>query len=301
MKSRLHIGSVNSSVACTRPPAPRSAHACAPLNILYNRDVIEARGLTKRFRRVTAVEKVSFTARDGEVLGILGPNGAGKTTLLRMLATLIRPTGGGAQLDGLDIRRQAAQARRRIGFLVERGGLYGRFTPREHLLFYGRLQKLDGEQLNDRVQQMVELLDMAEFADRRTEGFSAGMQRRVLLAQALIHDPPNLMLDEPTASFDVMSTRTVRTLIDRLREEGRCILVSTHLMDEAERLCDRVVVLHQGRVQAVGTPVELREQTGADDLEEAFVRLVGEQRLREALWRPETRRRWYQFWRRRDG
>jgi len=263
--------------------------------------VIEAQGLTKQFRKVTAVDGVSFTARDGEVLGILGPNGAGKTTLLRMLASMLQPTAGSARLDGVDVCRHGREVRRRLGFLVETGGLYDRFTPREHLFFYGRLQGLDGDGLATRVQELLDLLEMAEFADRRAEGFSAGMKRRVVLAEALLHDPPNLILDEPTSALDVMSTRTVRGLVHRLRQEGRCILLSTHLMSEAERLCDRVIVLHQGRVQAVGTPDELRAQTGADDLEEAFVRLVGERTLRESLWQPQARRRWWQIWRRRDG
>jgi len=232
---------------------------------------------------------------------VLGPNGAGKTTLLRMLVSLLQPTAGVALVDGMDVRRHAAQVRRRVGFLVEAGGLYSRFTPREHLLFYGRLQGMDGAMLEKRVQEVLSLMEMSDFADRRAEGFSAGMRRRVLLAQAILHDPPNLVLDEPTAALDVMSTRTVRALIRRFRQEGRCILVSTHLMDEAERLCDRVVILHQGRVRAVGTPQELKAQTGTDDLEEAFVRLVGERDLRAALWRPQERRRWWQFWRRRDA
>jgi len=260
--------------------------------------VIEARGLSKSFGKIKAVDDVSFTAHDGEVLGVLGPNGAGKTTVLRMLAALLRPNKGTALTDGLDVRHQPDQARRRVGFLVERGGLYSRFSPREHLLFYGQLQRMAGALLEKRVQRVLELLDMTSFADRRTEGFSAGMQRRVLLAQALIHDPPNLVLDEPTASFDVMSTRTVRDIIRHMREEGRCIIVSTHLMDEAERLCDRVIIIHQGQVRAHGKPEDLAAQTGADDLEEAFVRLVGEQALREALWKPKDHRRWWQFWRR---
>jgi sodium transport system ATP-binding protein len=263
--------------------------------------VIEVRGLTKRFKRITAVNDVSFTAHDGEILGVLGPNGAGKTTLLRTLTTLLQPTAGTAYVDGMDVERQAAQVRSRVGLLVETGGLYSRFTPREHLRLYGYLQGLEGEALEERIQRMINLLEMDVFADRRAEGFSAGMRRRVLLAQALIHDPPNLILDEPTASLDVMSTRTVRSLLRSLRGEGRCILLSTHLMDEAERLCDRIVVLYQGQVQAASTPADLKLRTDANDLEEAFVRLVGEQSLRETLWQPDRRRHWWQFWRRRDG
>jgi len=260
--------------------------------------MIEAQGLTKRFRRVTAVEDVSFAAHDGEVLGILGPNGAGKTTLLRLLTSLLQPTAGTARVDQIDVRQQGGEIRRRVGLLVETGGLYARFTPREHLKLYGQLQGLQGARLEERIQEVLELLEMTRFAERRAEGFSAGMQRRVILAQALLHDPPNLILDEPTASLDVMSTRTVRDMIHKLREQGRCILLSTHLMAEAERLCDRVVILHQGQIQASGTPAELMEETGAGDLEESFVRLAGEQNLRETLWRPEEKGRWWQFWRR---
>ena len=262
--------------------------------------MIEASGLTKRFKRITAVDDVSFTASDGEIVGILGPNGAGKTTLLRTLATLLQPTTGTARVDGFDVRQDAAQVRHRVGLLVETGGLYSRFTPREHLRFYGRLQGLEERALEARIDYLVDLLEMESFVDRRAEGFSAGMRRRVLLAQTLIHDPPNLILDEPTASLDVMSTRTVRSLLRALRAEGRCILLSTHLMDEADRLCDRIVVLHRGQVQAASTPAELKLRADADDLEEAFVELVGEQSLRQALWQPERRRRWWQFWRRHD-
>jgi len=272
--------------------------ACPPSRVSYNGAVIEICGLTKRFGKVVAVDDVSFTCHDGEVLGLLGPNGAGKTTLLRLLTSVLEPTSGTALVDGLDVRRQGAQARARIGLLVERGGLYERFTPREHLRLYGRLHGLDGSALVRRVDAVLEMLEMGDFADRRAEGFSAGMQRRVILAQALIHDPPNVILDEPTANMDVMSTRKVRALISRFRDEGRCVLVATHLMAEAQRLCDRVVVMHRGQVQAVGEPCGLMAQTGAPDLEDAFVRLVGEGRLRADLMGQKGRRRWRQFWRR---
>jgi sodium transport system ATP-binding protein len=152
--------------------------------------------------------------------------------------------------------------------------------------------------LKERVGIVLEMLEMADFADRRVEGFSVGMSRRVVLGQALIHDPPNLILDEPTAGLDVMSTRNVRALIARFREDGRCVLVSTHLMDEAQRLCDRVAVIHKGRLQALGTPAELATQTETSSLEEAFVRIVGEERLRADLWDQRRGPRWYQFWRR---
>jgi sodium transport system ATP-binding protein len=259
--------------------------------------VIEAKGLTKRFRRIVAVDDVSFTCRDGEVFGLLGPNGAGKTTLLRLIASVLEPTAGAALVDGMDARGRGAQVRARVGLLVESAGLYDRFTPREHLRFYARLHGLDGARLERRVEDVLEMLEMTDFADRRAEGFSAGMCRRVVLGQALVHDPPNVILDEPTAGLDVMSTRNVRALIARLREDGRCVLISTHLMDEAQRLCDRVAIIHKGRLQALGTPAELVAQTDTSNLEEAFVYVVGEEQLRADLWEERRVRRWYEFWR----
>lgn len=260
--------------------------------------MIKAQGLTKRFKKLVAVDDVSFTCHDGEVFGLLGPNGAGKTTLLRLLATVLEPSAGTALVDGLDVRRESGRVRARVGLLVETAGLYARFTPREHLRFYGHLQGFDGAGLERRIDVILEMLEMADFADRRTEGFSAGMQRRVILGQTLIHDPPNVILDEPTAGLDVMSTRTVRALVGRFRDEGRCVLISTHLMAEAHRLCNRVAIIHKGRLRAVGTPADLVARTGATDLEEAFVCIVGEERLRADLWEQKRKRRWYQFWRR---
>jgi sodium transport system ATP-binding protein len=260
--------------------------------------VIQTQGLTKHFKKLVAVNDVSFTCRDGEIFGLLGPNGAGKTTLLRLLATVLEPSAGTALVDGLDVRRESAHVRARIGLLVETAGLYGRFTPREHLQYYGHLHGIDDSRLEERIDAVVDMLEIADFADRRTEGFSVGMHRRVILGEALIHDPPNVILDEPTAGLDVMSTRNVRNLIARFRDEGRCVLISTHLMGEAQRLCDRVAIIHKGRLQAIDTPQALIAQTGVDDLEEAFVRIVGEDRLRADLWKQKPQRRWYQFWRR---
>jgi len=259
--------------------------------------VIEVQGLTKRFKKLTAVDNVSFTCRDGEVFALLGPNGAGKTTLLRLLATVLEPSAGTAQVDGLDVRRHGGKVRARIGLLVETAGLYARFTPREHLRFYGYLHGLNGQRLEQRVDAILDMLEMNDFADRRAEGFSVGMRRRVVLGDALVHDPHNVILDEPTAGLDVMSTRNVRALIRRLRDEGRCVLISTHLMSEVQRLCDRVAIIHKGRLQALDTPESLVAQMGVGDLEEAFVRIVGEERLRADLWEQKKERRWYQFWR----
>lgn len=258
--------------------------------------MIETRGLTKRFRRIVAVDDVSFTCGDGEVFGLLGPNGAGKTTLLRLIASVLEPTSGVALVDGLNARRQGMQVRARVGLLVENAGLYSRFTPREQLRFCGRLHGLDAARLDRRLDTVLAMLEIGEYADRRAEGFSAGMRRRVVLGQALIHDPPNIILDEPTASLDVMSTRNVRAVIERFRDEGRCVLLSTHLMDEAQRLCDRVAIIHKGRLQAVGTPSELVSMAGAANLEEALVRIVGEDRLRADLWVQKRHSLWRRLW-----
>lgn len=237
--------------------------------------MIEARNLHKRFGRVTAVEDVSFTARDGVITGLLGPNGAGKTTTMRMLYTLVRPDRGTALVDGVDVVRRPEDARRALGVLPDARGLYPRLTAREHARYYGELHGLSGAALDRRVDELVELLDMKEIADRRTEGFSQGERVKVALARALVHGPRNVLLDEPTNGLDVMSTRAVRTLLRRLREEGRCVVFSSHVMQEVAALCDRIVVVAHGRVVADGTPDALRASTGKDSLEEAFVATIG--------------------------
>ncbi|QSQ22379.1 ATP-binding cassette domain-containing protein [Pyxidicoccus parkwayensis] len=237
--------------------------------------MIEARNLHKRFGAVTAVEDVSFTARDGVITGLLGPNGAGKTTTLRMLYTLVRPDGGTALVDGVDVVQQPEQARRALGVLPDARGLYPRLTAREHARYYGELHGLSGAALDSRVDELIELLDMKDIADRRTEGFSQGQRVKVALARALVHGPRNVLLDEPTNGLDVMSTRAVRTLLRRLKAEGRCVVFSSHVMQEVAALCDRIVVVAHGRVVADGTPDELRARTGKDSLEEAFVATIG--------------------------
>jgi sodium transport system ATP-binding protein len=237
--------------------------------------MIEARNLHKRFGRVTAVEDVSFTAEDGVITGLLGPNGAGKTTTMRMLYTLVRPDRGTALVDGVDVVRRPEEARRGLGVLPDARGLYPRLTAREHARYFGELHGLSGAALERRVDELVELLDMRDIADRRAEGFSQGERVKVALARALVHGPRNVLLDEPTNGLDVMSTRAVRTLLRRLRDEGRCVVFSSHVMQEVAALCDRIVVVAHGRVVADGTPDALRERTGKDSLEEAFVATIG--------------------------
>ncbi|EPX61150.1 ABC-type Na+ transport system, ATPase component [Cystobacter fuscus DSM 2262] len=237
--------------------------------------MIDVTNLHKRFGAVTAVEDVSFRAEDGVVTGLLGPNGAGKTTTLRMLYSLIRPDRGSVKVDGLDVAERPLDVRRALGVLPDARGLYPRLTAREHVRYTGELHGLSGAALDSRIAELVELLDMKDIADRRTEGFSQGERMKVALARALVHGPRNVLLDEPTNGLDVMSTRAVRTLIRRLREQGHCIVFSSHVMQEVAALCDRIVVVARGRVVADGTPDELRARTGRENLEEAFVAIIG--------------------------
>ncbi|NDJ84357.1 MAG: ATP-binding cassette domain-containing protein [Chloroflexi bacterium] len=245
--------------------------------------MISVLNLAKRFKDFQAVKDLSFAAQAGEVFGLLGPNGAGKTTTLRMLSTVVQPTAGTAKVDGFDIRTEKEAVRRNLGILVESAGLYAHSTTREHLRYIGNLHGLDGAGLEKHINYLIDVLDMHDFADRRAKGFSRGMVRKVVLGMALIHDPLNIILDEPTQGLDVVSTRAVRAIIQRFRAEGRCVILSTHHMDEVERLCDRVAIIHRGEILATGTPAELITRFGADNLETAFVEIIGaEALLREA-------------------
>ncbi len=237
--------------------------------------MIEARGLHRRFGEVVAVDDVSFSAGDAAITGLLGPNGAGKTTTLRMLYTLVLPDRGQVLIDGTDARADLLASRRRLGVLPDARGLYPRLTAREHVRYFGQLQGLSGAQLDRRVEELVDVLDMKDIADRRSAGFSQGERMKVAIARALVHGPQNVLLDEPTNGLDVMSTRALRELIRRLRDEGRCVIFSSHVMQEVAALCDRIVVIARGRVVAQGTTDELRQSTGLENLEEAFVKVVG--------------------------
>jgi len=237
--------------------------------------MIEVRDLKKSFGAIQALRGVSFRAEDGQITGLLGPNGAGKTTTLRVLYTILRPESGQAFVDGLDVRARALAVQARVGVLPESQGLYPRLTARENIRYYGELHGLEGQGLEQRVDRLLDLLEMGDIADRRTEGFSTGERVKVAIARALVHDPQNVLLDEPTAGLDVMSTRAMRRFIRQLRDEGRCVLLSSHIMQEVAALCDRIVVVTKGVVIASGTPEELRAQTGQQDLEDAFVALIG--------------------------
>ncbi len=240
-------------------------------------------GLTKVFREgrpgeVRAVEEVSFEARPGEVFGLLGPNGAGKTTALRMLSTILRPTAGRVEIDGVDAVARPDEVRRRLGFLSGATGVYDRLTPREQARYYGALHGLEGADLDRRVAETLRVLQAEDFADRPCGTLSSGQKQKASLARTVVHDPPVLILDEPTASLDVLVGRSVTGFIRAAKASGRTVLLSTHDMAEAERLCDRLAVIHRGRVRALGTVAEvLAAAGGAADLEAAFFRLVGEE------------------------
>ncbi|HVJ62218.1 MAG TPA: ATP-binding cassette domain-containing protein [Tahibacter sp.] len=237
--------------------------------------MIDVQDLHKAFGAVKAVDGVTFTARDGEITGLLGPNGAGKTTTLRMLYTLMKPESGRVLVDGLDVAGNAEAARRALGVLPDARGVYKRLTARENIEYFARLHGIDSATIKARCDALIDALDMRDIAQRATEGFSQGQRVKTAIARALVHDPRNVILDEPTNGLDVMATRAMRKFLLRLRGEGRCVLFSSHIMQEVAALCDRIVVIAKGRVVAVGTADELREQTGQENLEDAFVRIIG--------------------------
>ena len=235
-------------------------------------------GLQKAFGRkrdVHAVRDVTFSAPDGEITGLLGPNGAGKTTTLRMLYTLMSPESGSVSIDGFDSVRDAETVRRRLGVLPDARGIYKRLTARENIAYFGRLHGMSDADIARRTAELSKALDMDEVLDRQTEGFSQGQRTKTAIARALVHDPRNVILDEPTNGLDVMTTRGLREFLRQLRAEGRCVIFSSHIMQEVAALCDRIIVIAQGRVVAAGTADELRAQTGEDNLEDAFVKAIG--------------------------
>ncbi|HEY1771906.1 MAG TPA: ATP-binding cassette domain-containing protein [Gammaproteobacteria bacterium] len=239
--------------------------------------MIEVSGLQKDFGPVRAVRGVDFTAPDGRITGLLGPNGAGKSTTLRIISTVLKPGAGSVKVDGLDVLTQGDAARLQLGVLPHQSGLYPRLTTRENIRYYGELNGLSGAALKLRIGELLELLEIGDFADRPAKGFSQGQRIKVALARAMVHGPKNLVLDEPSNGLDVMATRALRALIRRLRDAGHCVLFSSHVMQEVAALCDEIVIIAGGKIVARGTPDELRRQAGESDLEEAFVKLVGEE------------------------
>jgi sodium transport system ATP-binding protein len=245
--------------------------------------MIEIRQLSKRFthgrgrkaRVVQAVADVSLRAADGCITGLLGPNGAGKTTTLRMVAALVAPDSGAITVDGIDVAARPQAALARMGVLSDARGLYPRLTARENIVYYGRLHGMTPDAASARAERLAEILEMKPLLDRRTEGFSQGERMKTALARAVVHDPPNLILDEPTNGLDVLATRALREALRHLRDDaGKCIVFSTHIMQEVERLCDRVVLVSHGRTVAEGTVVSLNAQCGESDFEETFVKLA---------------------------
>ncbi len=238
--------------------------------------MIEADALCKRFGSIEAVTQVSFTARDGEITGLLGPNGAGKSTCLRMMYGVLAADTGSARIDGIDIRGETSAARAHLGVLPHAAGLYNHLTARENIAYFGALQGLTRDRTRERTTVLAQSLGLHGFIDRRVKGFSQGQRIKVALARALVHDPENLILDEPTNGLDVMAIRNLRDLLRDLRTQGRCILFSSHVMQEVAALCDRVVIIGRGRVLADDTPQAIRERSGAETLEEAFLAVLGE-------------------------
>jgi len=237
--------------------------------------MIEAKNLQKHFGRVTAVRDVSLQAADGRITGLLGPNGAGKSTTLRILYTVIAPETGDALIDGVSVVTRPLEARRRMGVLPHSAGIYPHLTARENIEYFGSLHGLGRSDREARTLELMSLLEMEEFADRPAKGFSQGQRIKTSLARALIHRPRNVLLDEPTNGLDVMAVRGLRRLFSRLRDEGHCVLFSSHVMQEVGALCDDVIVIAHGTVVATGTPDELRARTGQGNLEDAFVQLIG--------------------------
>ncbi|QSX79209.1 ABC transporter ATP-binding protein [Agrilutibacter solisilvae] len=241
--------------------------------------MITANDLHKSFKTrtgtVNAVEGVSFQAHDGQITGLLGPNGAGKTTTLRMLYTLMTPDRGSVDVDGTDAARAPEAVRRALGVLPDARGVYKRLTARENIAYFGELHGMSAADIAKRTDILSRALDMGDILDRQTEGFSQGQRTKTAIARALVHDPKNVILDEPTNGLDVMTTRAMRGFLQQLKAEGRCVIFSSHIMQEVAALCDRIVIIAKGRVVAAGTPEELREQTGEANLEDAFVKAIG--------------------------
>lgn len=237
--------------------------------------MIKVSNLHKSFGKVKAVRGISFEVRDGEITGLLGPNGAGKTTTLRMLYSLLPPDEGEIRIDGLDPTTDAMEIKRTLGVVPDSRGLYTRMSARENIAYYGKLHGMSAKDINSRIEELVATLDMTDFIERRTEGFSQGQRVKVAIARAMVHRPQTVLLDEPSNGLDVMSTRALRRYIISLKEAGHSVILSTHIMQEVAALCDRIIIIANGQIAADGSAQELLEKSGCDSLEDAFVKLIG--------------------------
>ena len=236
--------------------------------------MIEVQGLTKHFKNIVAVENASFSARNGCITGLLGHNGAGKSTSLRVLYGLLKADTGTAKVDNVDVMTDPLKVQSLIGVMTDAHGLNPRLTAREHVEYFAKLRKMNKADINKRIDYLIETLDMEDIADRRAEGFSQGEKMKVCLSRSLVHNPNNLIMDEPTNGLDVMTTRNVRTILQKLKQENKCILLSSHIMQEISALCDEIIIISEGRVLMQGTLDDLARKTGESDLEEAFMKMT---------------------------
>ena len=243
--------------------------------------MIKVQALVKEFPKkdgtsFRAVDEVSFEAAHGEIVCLLGVNGSGKTTTMRILSTIFQPQSGSAQIEGYDVRTQGDMVRRNLGFLSGDTGLYMRLTPREFVTYFGRLYGVEDQAIKARLDEMAGILDMHDFLDKKMEFLSSGMKQKVSIVRSIIHDPPVMIFDEPTSGLDILTARNIISFIRSCKERGKCVLFSTHIMREAERLADRIVMIHQGRVLAQGTLDEMRAESGLSDLDDIFVYYVNQ-------------------------
>ncbi|MBU4339264.1 ATP-binding cassette domain-containing protein [Patescibacteria group bacterium] len=236
--------------------------------------MLSVKNLTKEFKGFKAVDNVSFEVGEGEIFGLLGPNGAGKTTIIRVIATVLAPTSGTAEILGFDIVKQPEEVRKNIGVLTTDIGVYERFSGRENLRYFGELYGLSGDNLENRINELAKLLDMKDFIDRKSGKYSTGMKQKLAIARSVIHDPKVLIFDEPTSGLDVLASQTVRNFMLNSKESGKCVVFSTHQMRDAEKLCDRVVIIHKGKIIANDKVEVLKSKNNAIDLEDVFMKLV---------------------------
>lgn len=238
--------------------------------------MIEVKNLSKSFKNIKAVDNISFAVNEGEIVGLLGENGAGKTTTLRMIATMLKPTEGTANINGFDILKNSSKVRSEIGILFGgEVGLYDRLTARENIKYFAMLNGLSEEQARENIKNLTEIFEMDEYIDRRVGKFSRGMKQRVAIARSIVHNPKVMLFDEPTIGLDVTASRTVQNFIFRCKKENKVIIFSSHSMREVEKLCDRVIIIHKGKIVEEGTIIDLKKKYNNDDLEEVFLSLIG--------------------------